>query len=150
MIVIDTVEYVDMLRNLTESGNTVNMLISGNSMAPFLIHQRDYIYFEKPKRELKKGDPVFYQRDNGQYIMHRICRVNPDGSYDMIGDNQRGIEKGIRRDQIFALIIMIKRKDKLIKPGDLWWEFFSKIWVNIIPCRGIVQKIYRGLTFWKR
>ena len=32
---VNTQEYVSMLRELTEQGREVNMLISGNSMSPF-------------------------------------------------------------------------------------------------------------------
>ena len=63
--VVDTREYLDVLRGLTEEGKEVSLLISGSSMSPFLIHARDYVYFRKPDRELKKGDIVFFQRDSG-------------------------------------------------------------------------------------
>ncbi len=142
MKVVDTREYVSVLRELTEEGKKVSMLIAGHSMSPFLIHRRDTIYFEKPKRELRKGDMVFYQRDNGQFIMHRICKVCKDGTYDIIGDNHTVIEHGIRRDQIFALITAVKRKGKAIGPDDFWWKFFEKVWINIIPLRPFLRKLY--------
>ena len=70
--VVDTNEYVSALRELAEEGRVVSMLIAGSSMSPFLCHNRDYIYFTRPDRELRRGDMVFYQRDTGQYVMHRI------------------------------------------------------------------------------
>lgn len=142
MKVVDTYEYVSVLRELTEQGKNVSMLIAGSSMSPFLAHQRDFIYFEKPKRKLKKGDMVFYQRQSGQFVMHRICKVNKDGTYHIVGDAQTLIEKDIRRDQIFALITAVKRKGKLIGPGNFWWEFFEKIWIRMIPLRPVANKIY--------
>lgn len=172
MKVVNTREYVDMLRGLTEEGKVVSMLIAGTSMTPFLGHQRDYIYFEKPKRDLKKGDMVFYQRDSGQYVMHRICKVHriqrkgtdskrdtmpqtgiasnldtthstaPASTYDIVGDAQTLIEKNIRRDQIFALVVQVKRKGKIIGPGDFWWNFFEKVWINMIPFRRVVLACY--------
>ena len=72
MKTVDTREYVSMLRELTEEGREVSMLIAGSSMNPFLIHQRDSICFRKPDRELKKGDMVFFQRPDGAFVMHRI------------------------------------------------------------------------------
>lgn len=47
MKVVDTREYVGMLKELTEEGKEVSMLVFGSSMAPFLIHARDMIYFKK-------------------------------------------------------------------------------------------------------
>ena len=82
---VDTAEYVGVLRGLVEEGHEVSMLVSGSSMSPFLIHLRDTIYFKKPERPLRAGDMVFYQRDSGQYVMHRILRVRGD-AYDIIGD----------------------------------------------------------------
>lgn len=142
MKIIDTGAYVSTLRELTEEGHEVNMLISGNSMSPFMIHQRDYIYFSKPTTPLKKGDMVFYQRDNGQFVMHRICKVCKDGTYHIVGDAQQAIEPGIRRDQIFARVNKVKRKGKMIEPNSFWWFFFEKIWINIIPFRPLMRKMY--------
>ncbi|MCI5950693.1 MAG: S24/S26 family peptidase [Anaerostipes sp.] len=141
MKIVDTGEYVSMLRELTEQGKEVSMLISGSSMVPFLIHRRDYIYFKKPNRSLRRGDMVFYQRDNGQFVMHRIWKKKSDGYY-MIGDAQTEIEGPLREDQIFALITKVQRKGKWIGPGDFWWKFFEHIWLCIIPLRRVLMFLY--------
>lgn len=60
MKVVDTREYVGMLKELTEEGKEVSMLVFGSSMAPFLIHARDMIYFKKPDRELQKVILYFF------------------------------------------------------------------------------------------
>lgn len=141
MKLVDTREYVSVLRELTEQGKEVSMIISGSSMSPFLIHQRDSICFRKPDRPLRRGDMVFFQRDTGQFVMHRIWKVKPDGYY-IVGDAQTEIEGPVRRDQIFALITKVRRKGQWIKPGDFWWEFFEKVWIRIIPFRGMVVRLY--------
>lgn len=138
---VDTREYVSVLRELTEQGKEVSLIISGSSMSPFLIHQRDYIYFKKPDRKLKKGDMVFYQRDSGQFVMHRIWKVKPDGYY-IVGDAQTEIEGPVREDQIFALITKVQRKGKWLAPGDFWWEFFEHIWIHMVPVRRKIMAIY--------
>lgn len=138
---INTREYVGLLKQLVEEGETVSMRIVGSSMSPFLIHDRDLITFKAPERELKKGDMVFFQRESGQYVMHRIYAVKPDGYY-MVGDAQTEIECPIRREQIFAVIIKVRRKGKWIEPGDFWWNFFERVWINIIPVRKAVVGFY--------
>ena len=75
---IDTQAYLTVLRELVEDGNSVSLNVSGMSMFPFLEHERDTVYFEAPKRKLRRGDIVFYQRSNGQYVMHRIYKVKGD------------------------------------------------------------------------
>ena len=137
MKTVDTNEYMTVLQGLISEGREVGLLISGDSMAPFLAHQRDYIYFRTPDRELKKGDMVFYQRVNGQYIMHRIVAVKPEGYY-MAGDNQAAVEGPLDRTQIFALVTKVKRNGRWIGPDDLIWKFYEKVWIRMIPVRGII------------
>ncbi len=129
---MDTREYLAMLKELVDQGRQVNLLISGSSMSPFLIHHRDTIYFQKPDRELKSGDMVFFRRSNGQYVMHRIVKIRPDGFY-MLGDAQTEIEGPIDRAQIFGLVTAVKRNGRMLRPGDFWWEFFARVWLRIIP-----------------
>lgn len=139
--VVDTREYVSVLREIAEEGKVVSMRIAGNSMSPFLCHNRDYIYFTKPDRKLCKGDMVFYQRDSGQYVMHRICRVRPEGYY-LVGDAQTQIEGPLRKEQIFARIIKVRRKDRILQPGDFWWEFFEHVWIRMVPFRRFCEGMY--------
>jgi len=141
MKVVDTREYVGMLKELTEEGREVSMLIAGSSMSPFLIHERDMIYFKKSDRELKKGDMVFFQRRSGQFIMHRIWKVRPEGYY-IVGDAQTQIEGPVERDQIFARITKVRRKGKWLEPGDFWWEFFAHVWLHMIPFRHVLMRWY--------
>lgn len=143
--VVDTREYVSVLREIAESGKIVSLRIAGSSMSPFLAHGRDYIYFTRPDRELRAGDMVFYQRKNGQYVMHRIYKKKPEGYY-IVGDAQTEIEGPVDRGQIFALIIKVKRKDRIIRPGDFWWEFFEHVWIRMIPLRRPAVRIYSAVS----
>ena len=59
---ITTREYLDTLREAVLTGKECSMLITGNSMQPFLQHGRDTIYFRAPSRPLKRGDMVFFRR----------------------------------------------------------------------------------------
>lgn len=44
---IDTQEYMEMIRALLEDGQEVSMIVTGNSMRPFLKHGRDKICMKK-------------------------------------------------------------------------------------------------------
>ena len=143
--IVDTNAYVSVLRELAEDGDVVSMQIAGSSMSPFLCHRRDYIYFTRPEGKLRRGDMVFYQRDSGRYVMHRIWKVRPEGYY-LVGDAQTQIEGPLRRDQIFARIIKVKRKGKMLEPGNFWWEFFEHVWIRIIPVRKVLAGCYGVLS----
>lgn len=142
---VDTQSYISMLRELVEQGHKVSLLISGNSMLPFLIHNRDTIYFQKPERPLRVGDMVFYQRLDGDYIMHRICCITDEGLFT-VGDAQQLIEGPLSPEQVFARVTMVRRKGKIVKPGSFWWEFFEHIWIRLIPLRHRIMKLY-GVKF---
>ena len=126
---------------LLEVSDAVPLVITGSSMTPFLAHQRDIVYLSKPVRPLRRGDMIFYRRDNGQYVLHRIWKVM-DGRYWLIGDAQCAIEPGIRADQVIAVVNAVRRKGKLIKPGDISWEFFEHLWIRMIPLRPVAFKIH--------
>lgn len=139
---VDIHEYLPVLIEIINEGKDVNLLISGSSMTPFLCHRRDTIIISKPIDKFKRGDMVFYQRINGQYVMHRIHHVDKAGMLYIIGDGQVDIEGPVDPNCVFGIIHKVIRKGKLLTKGDFWWWFFEKIWIRIIPFRRIVLKIY--------
>lgn len=139
---IDTKIYLSFLKEMIEQNVDVSIVISGNSMSPFLVNQRDVIYLSKINRKLKKGDLVLYQRLSGQYVVHRIVKVKKSGYY-LAGDNQIAIEGPILDKQIFGLVTKVKRKGKWIEAGNFWWEFFEHVWIWVLPWRMIILNIYK-------
>ena len=136
---------MEQLLGVLDSTEYVPLNISGSSMTPFLVHSRDTVYLSKVTRPLKKGDMILYRRDNGAYILHRIYRVTPDG-YWLVGDAQILIEKGVRPDQVLALVTAVRRREKLLQPGSFWWDFFEKVWIRMIPLRPGIVAAYSALT----
>lgn len=142
--------YIPVLRELIEEGQQVRMTVSGSSMSPLICHHRDSVLLEAPKGPLKKGDIAFYQRDNGAYILHRICKVKKGEGIWCIGDNQTVIEGPLREDQVFALVTAICRKEQWIRPGSLTWNFFRYIWLNMIPLRRPAIGLYSLISRIKK
>ena len=139
---IDTKIYLSFLKEMIEQNMDVSIVISGNSMSPFLVNQRDVIYLSKINRKLKKGDLVLSQRLSGQYVVHRIVKATKSGYY-LAGDNQIAIEGPILDKQIFGLVTKVKRKGKWIEAGNFWWEFFEHVWIWVLPWRMIILNIYK-------
>ncbi len=123
-----------------ETGTAAPLVISGNSMSPFLVHGRDTVYLIPPPDRLKKGDMIFYRRDSGSYVLHRICAVEGD-TFCLVGDGQQEREPGIRRDQVIALVTAVRRKGKLLKKGSFLWGFFENVWIRMIPLRPAALRI---------
>lgn len=143
---VEAEEWASRLPELLEQAEAVPLVISGNSMSPFLVHGRDTVYLSKITQPLKKGDMIFYRRDSGQYILHRVIRAEGD-RYDLVGDAQQLIERGVRRDQVIAIVTAVRRKGCLLRPGSFWWDFFEKVWLNMVPQRA---RLVAGYTRLRR
>ena len=135
-------EYLPVLIDIIKTGKDVNLLISGSSMSPFLCHKRDTIIISQPIKPFQRGDMVFYQRDNGAYVMHRIHHIDKKGNLYIVGDAQTEIEGPIRQNQVFGIIHKAIRKGQLISKGDFWWDFFEKVWIRMVPLRPFIRKTY--------
>lgn len=77
--------------------------------------------------------------------MHRIYKKKADGYY-IVGDAQAEIEGPVAESQIFARIVKVKRKDRLLQPGDFWWEFFEHVWIRIVPLRMPIVRLYTAVV----
>lgn len=141
--VMDAEILLEEYRNLLEdeSITALPLVISGNSMVPFLVGGRDTVYLSKLKGDVKKGDVVLYRRDSGAYILHRVYKTD-ENKYTMVGDAQTQLERGIRKDQLIAVMTSALRKGKMEKPGTFWWDFFEKLWINMVLLRPAIVKLY--------
>ena len=131
-------------RILAEEPNVTRLplIVTGGSMNPFLIQGRDTVYLSRLERPARRGDILLYRRDNGKYILHRVWRVEKDGTLTIVGDAQTQLERGIRQDQIIAVVTAVIRKGQRMAPGSFWWEFFEKVWIRMVPLRGLVRWIH--------
>ena len=138
-------EYRKLLEE--EIFESLPLIITGNSMSPFLIGGRDTVYLSRVTRPLRRGDAVLYRRRNGDYVFHRIFQVSPEG-LTMVGDAQTVLESGIQPDQVIAIMTRAERKGKSVTPGSFWWEFFEKIWIRMIPVRRPVCNAYTAVRMF--
>ena len=123
------------------------LIVTGSSMTPFLIDQRDKVYLKKIDSPVCPGDILLYQRDNGSYVLHRVFLADDD-CYTMIGDAQDEYEFGVQNHQLIARVVFCVRKDKRIEPGDFWWEFFARVWLHMVPVRKLIIKFVSRLKGW--
>ena len=89
----------------------------GISMRPLLFEGRDIMLIEKKTERPKKLDAVLFKRnginEKETYDMHRILRVNNDGTYWIIGDNCISGET-VKEEQVIGVLSGIIRKGKTI------------------------------------
>lgn len=113
-----------------QNGGETYLTVRGNSMSPFLADGRDQAVFASHENRMpRRGDIVFYQRDSGQFVMHRVYKAEKDGTYTMLGDVQWTLEKGIRPDQVRAFVVRVVRKGKEISCEKGGWHFLMKLYL---------------------
>lgn len=134
----------ERIMTLLRETEPVPLVISGTSMAPFLLHHRDTVYLSRIQKDPRVGDMVLYRRDGGRYILHRITAVRGE-AYVLLGDRQVRPEPGIRRDQLLAAVTAVRRNGKLLKPGHPVWEFFRGPWRWLRPLRPWLLKLFKEM-----
>lgn len=126
--VLDTQEYLDTVCELLRQGETaVAVPVAGGSMIPFL-HHGDTVYLDLPRSPVKRGDILLYTRSNGQYILHRVIQVNPNGSLWMSGDAQMTLEYLPDKTCVHGLVTSVRHKGKCNRPGGFRWWMYSHPW----------------------
>lgn len=118
-----------VIKEKLELGAEVNLVSSGRSMNPLFRHGKDTVCLKKLTEEAKKYDIIFYQRDDGKYVIHRIVGKRKDG-YILRGDNQFINEYPVRPDQIIAKVISFNRDGKQISCDNFKYKCYMFVWVN--------------------
>ncbi len=128
----------------------------GVSMMPLLRQDQDLLVIEKcDPSALKKYDAVLFVRKNQRknYVLHRILKVNPDGSYWIVGDHCSSGER-VEPEQILGKLVQIKRNGKTIELTDKGYLFYVHLWCDFYPIRFFLLRsknfIYRVICKLRR
>ena len=109
---MENITKIDTIRPIIEEAFEQHKAFSfkpnGKSMQPFIKGGKTFVMIEKYTGNAKKYDIVFYTRDSGQYVLHRIVKIYEDG-YGITGDNLWWIEK-VKDEQIFAIVTEVNGK----------------------------------------
>lgn len=132
-----------------ESGGEARLVVTGDSMYPTLRHRKDVVYLKKPDRQLKKKDLILYQRENGQYVLHRIVTKPKNDAFICCGDNQWEKEP-VTSDQVVALAERFTRKGRTHTAIDLRYRLWIGFWVGLFPLRRPLLKLRRFLGRLRR
>ena len=99
----------------------------GVSMMPLLRQGKDLMIIRKrPEGRLKPMDAVLFRRDNGQYVLHRIVKLLPDG-YDILGDNCLKSEY-VREEQVLGVLSAVERNGRRIESDSRRNRLYVALW----------------------
>lgn len=136
-------QLMPLMQERLAAGESVQFTPNGTSMRPMLWGGRDQVILSPLPKQLKKYDLPLYRRDNGQFVLHRIVKV--EETYTCIGDNQFEYEPGIRQDQMIALATGLIRKGKKYRLNGIGYGLYCRLWQGTRPFRGFVLRIYYGI-----
>jgi len=131
-----------ILLALLDENIDITLTVTGNSMNPLLTHKRDSVVLTScNKFKLNRGDIPLYRHSNGQYVLHRIIKVNKN-SYNLCGDNQYIIEKNLSKENIIAVVKAFERNGKLYSCNDFIYKIYWRLRIFSIPFRYFLHRIW--------
>ncbi len=140
-------ELSPLLLGLINDGTDVTFTVTGQSMQPTVYNLRDTVLLTKcDPLTLKKGQIPFYLRENGQYVLHRIVKVHKD-TYDMCGDHQYEVEKGVPKTAVLCVVKGFTRKGVFHSCDKPFYRFYSFVITLLTPVR---RPIFAVIRFFKK
>lgn len=123
-----------------EQGKRVCFTVSGSSMMPWIVNNRDSVELISAKNiQLKKGDIILFQPLKHKYVLHRIIIVCPTG-YLTAGDGNLYADGIASKESVIAKAVSIRRKGKEIDCEKIRWKIVFHIWMLLFPVRGYLLK----------
>ena len=143
----NTEELSLLIKSITESGETVKFTVTGNSMYPLLLSNRDEVFVKKRER-YKKGNVVLYLRENNQCVLHRIIYVDKiHKTYTICGDNQMILEENVPFDAVIGEACSFIRKGIQFSKNNILYGIYVFVWVHGFKLRRVfvsdIKKMYK-------
>ncbi len=133
----------DLLK-LLESGVKIPLVVTGRSMSPFLKHEKDTVWLVRTE-QYRRGQILFFRRQDGSLVLHRIRRIYSDGTMLVNGDAQTWCEK-VGHDQAAAVVCAVTRNGKTRKADCMIWKIRDLLWYPTRPIRPVIFRLYGGLV----
>lgn len=140
--------HIEFAIELLKKGRTVNVIGRGNSMRPYLVHERDKIVF-KPVDSVKAGDVVLAKFPN-KYIIHRVVKVDGE-NVTMMGDGCTTCEKCTLND-IFGKAegFIRKGRETMDRADSFGYKLYAWTWMHLpLKLRRYFLSIH-NIIFWSQ
>ena len=139
-------EMLPIIEETLAAGGTVKLPITGTSMLPLLHCGRDTETLTAVSSHLKKYDLPLYRRKDGAFVLHRVVKVQADGTYTMCGDNQWVKEPNIHEEQCIGVVCAITRNGKTVSVHNTTYKLYTRVWHLLLPVRKYFVKLRGKLS----
>ncbi len=130
-------EMYPLMQEILQNDGSFSLTITGTSMYPFIVGGRDKVTLSPIVKRLRKNDLPLYRRENGAFVLHRIVKVEKDGTYTCCGDHQWQLEKGLRQEQMIALATAYVRKGKVLTNRNILYRAYRTVWTWVLKYRWV-------------
>ncbi len=136
----DTVSFEEALART----GTLVYTNKGVSMMPLLREDRDLMVIARRGAErCKKYDAVLFCRPGvegrGAYVLHRVLRVNDDGTYWIVGDNCASGET-VREENVLGILTAVVRDGRTIPVTNWTYRLYVRLWCAPWPLRFALKR----------
>jgi len=127
----------------------------GTSMMPLLRQRRDVMVIRKKGAEpCKRLDVVLFRREGRDgkvaYVLHRVLRVNADGTYWIVGDNCASGET-VEDKNILGVLEAVVRDGRRVSMDGLPFKLYSHLWCDAYPVRFALLRLrWRLARLWHK
>ena len=144
---------IDVIEEILASGGEFRMYPRGTSMLPLIVQGEDSVVLKRNTEiPARKHDIAFYRRPSGQFVLHRVMKIDKDGTYVMCGDNQYVLEKAVKKEAVIGYVSEIYKGDKPVGLRSLKYRAYVFFWSKI-PIRRLVRlprRVYSKLLRIKK
>lgn len=141
-------ELYPIIKEKLEQGGTVEIPVTGTSMLPLLVQGRDSVIISSAN-EVKINDIIFYRRDDGHFVLHRVVGTNDKG-YILCGDNQWVKEYGITDNNIIGVVVELKVDGKVFSTDDEKYRKYCNRQLKNLPYRKPIVLLQSKIRAIKR
>lgn len=135
-------DYEELIREVLASGGEFRLYPHGTSMLPLIRQGRDSVALRRLDRPAQALDILFYQRDDGSFILHRVKEVTSEG-FVLWGDNQIMLEYGVRDDQIIGYAARVFHGEREVDFQSLSYRAYLWLWKKPVLRRMILTVLWQ-------
>ena len=141
---------IEVIEEILSGGGEFRMYPKGTSMLPLIKQGQDSVVLKRNfDVAAKKHDIAFYRRKSGQFVLHRVMKIDKDGNFVMCGDNQTQLEYGIGSQQIIGYVDRLYKGEKETSFSSLGYKLYLLIWC-FMPYRKLYFFVRGKLSGLKR
>lgn len=140
---IDSITFVEGVKECISEGKSVTFKVTGRSMRPFIEHLKDSVIVSKAEN-IKVGDVILaYVPLAKQPMLHRVISIDGDNII-MRGDGNFNTEKTTIQCVIAKAIAYVRHNDKkILRLNSFRWKLYSYFWMHTFFIRRYLLAIYR-------